>query len=167
MTEGRTPQTPPVATLPYPVVATGLSPTLSQPFHRNAKGSGRKRPFYQSPPSEDYRSRVSEMTPLTGIPLLDQVHFQLADQVQHPCPRGCSGQESVYQVHPLEVDQVHLMVRLLRHQGAKIFLRGWFRWTRSTSVCARPDATGLWWNLLTIRSERSDRGRALYSALGG
>jgi hypothetical protein len=71
----------------------------------------------------------------------------------------------VYQVHPFKVDQVHLMVRLLRRRGAKVFPRGWFWQTRSTSLYAGLDATGLWWNMLTNGSERSDQGRELNSAL--
>ena len=56
-------------------------------------------------------------------PAVDQVHFDALYQVHHPCPKTFSEPHSVYQVHPMKSDLVHLTTKTITTRGAETLLR--------------------------------------------
>jgi hypothetical protein len=56
-------------------------------------------------------------------PAVDQVHFDALYQVHHPCPKTFSEPHSVYQVHPMKSDLVHLSTKTITTRGAETPLR--------------------------------------------
>ena len=56
-------------------------------------------------------------------PAVDQVHFDALYQVHHPCPKTVSEPHSVYQVHPMKSDLVHLSTKTITTRGAETLLR--------------------------------------------
>ena len=144
MTEERSPQTPPVAAL---CAARGAGPlirpyqlpsppargarTLLRPGQRlfpPAKGAKPLlRPWQLLFPPARGTKTLSYPRQLRSFsvdsPAVDQVHFDALYQVHHPCPKTFSEPHSVYQVHPMKSDLVHLSTKTITIRGAEAPLR--------------------------------------------
>ena len=131
MTEGRSPQTPPVASLrtlctrkapkskepPLPLCAGDVSPATP------SVASLRTVRIREQPKKQ--RAFAAAMT--GGVPLrhpaVDQVHFDAPYQVHRPCPRSPSEPHWVYQVHPLKSNLVQLTRKTPVARGTEALLR--------------------------------------------